>query len=121
MRFPHQDHTGEAARPVLATSSIVPTLPANWRLFCRCPSTAWTFDCTEAAASSTADNDRRLVEQLLATLPAGYRRVLTLYYLEERSYEEVAAILDMPVGTVKTHLHRAKRQLGEVYGGLRRL
>jgi RNA polymerase sigma-70 factor (ECF subfamily) len=74
-----------------------------------------------ATARSTASDDRRLVEQLLSALPAGYRRVLTLYYLEERSYEEVAAILDMPVGTVKTYLHRAKRQLGEVYGGLRRL
>ena len=70
-----------------------------------------------AAASSTASDDRRLVEQLLAALPDGYRRD----YLEERSYDEVAAILDMPVGTVKTHLHRAKRQMGEVYGGLRRL
>ena len=74
-----------------------------------------------ATANSTASDDRRLVQQLLAALPDGYRRVLELYYLEERSYEEVAAILDMPVGTVKTHLHRAKRQLGEVYGGLRRL
>lgn len=74
-----------------------------------------------ATANSTASDDRRLVQQLLAALPAGYRRVLELYYLEERSYEEVASILDMPVGTVKTYLHRAKRQLGEVYGGLRRL
>ena len=74
-----------------------------------------------AGADSTASDDRRLVQQLLASLPAGYRRVLALYYLEERSYEEVARILDMPVGTVKTYLHRAKRQLGEVYGGLRRL
>jgi RNA polymerase sigma-70 factor (ECF subfamily) len=74
-----------------------------------------------ATANSTASDDRRLVQQLLAALPDGYRRVLELYYLEERSYEEVAAILDMPVGTVKTHLHRAKRQLGEDYGGLRRL
>jgi len=74
-----------------------------------------------AAASSTASDDRRLVQQLLAALPADYRRVLTLYYLEERSYDEVAAILNMPVGTVKTYLHRAKRQLGEAYGGLWRL
>jgi RNA polymerase sigma-70 factor (ECF subfamily) len=74
-----------------------------------------------AMAGSTASDDRRLVQQLLAALPAGYRRVLTLYYLEERSYDEVASVLDMPVATVKTYLHRAKSRLGEVYGGLRRL
>lgn len=45
---------------------------------------------------------------VLARLPEAYRRVLVLYYLEERSYEEVAEMLDLPMGTVKSHLHRAK-------------
>ncbi len=35
-----------------------------------------------------------------------------LFYLEEKSYEEVARMLDMPMGTVKTYLHRARRELG---------
>jgi RNA polymerase sigma-70 factor (ECF subfamily) len=34
-----------------------------------------------------------------------------LYHMEERSYEEVALMLDLPLGTVKTWLHRARRQL----------
>jgi RNA polymerase sigma-70 factor, ECF subfamily len=49
--------------------------------------------------------------QLLAALPEPYRRVVTLFYLEERSVEEVAALLAMPVGTIKSVLFRARRQL----------
>lgn len=51
------------------------------------------------------------VEALLAELPEKYRRVLTLFYLEQRKYEEVAEMLGLPLGTVKTFLFRAKREL----------
>lgn len=47
----------------------------------------------------------------LAELPLRDRTILTLHYQEERSYEEIAAILDLPLGTVKTHLHRARERL----------
>jgi RNA polymerase sigma-70 factor (ECF subfamily) len=55
-----------------------------------------------------------LVEELLQHLPPEYRMVLTLYYLEESSCEEVGRRLEMPAGTVKTYLHRARRLLAEV-------
>lgn len=48
---------------------------------------------------------------LLEQLPPPYRQALTLFYLEEKSYEEVAAMLGVPLGTVKTYLHRARKQL----------
>jgi RNA polymerase sigma-70 factor, ECF subfamily len=48
---------------------------------------------------------------LVSRLPAKYRQVIMLYYMEERSYEEVARLLDLPLGTVKTYLHRAQREL----------
>jgi RNA polymerase sigma-70 factor (ECF subfamily) len=51
------------------------------------------------------------VELLLAALPARYRTVITLFYFEERAYEEVAAMLGIPLGTVKTLLFRAKKEL----------
>jgi RNA polymerase sigma-70 factor (ECF subfamily) len=51
------------------------------------------------------------LEAAIATLPERYRSVITLYYLEDVSYPEIAEVLDIPLGTVKTHLHRAKRQL----------
>jgi RNA polymerase sigma-70 factor (ECF subfamily) len=49
----------------------------------------------------------------LAKLPSKYRDVLALRYFEERSYTEMSDILTLPVGTVSTLIHRAKRALYE--------
>lgn len=54
------------------------------------------------------------VHRLVAKLPAHYREVLTLYYVEEVKYEEIAEIMGLPLGTVKTHLHRAKLKLRDL-------
>jgi RNA polymerase sigma-70 factor (ECF subfamily) len=51
------------------------------------------------------------VQWMLSQLPEKYRRVITLFYLEQKSYEDVAAMLGLPLGTVKTFLYRAKREL----------
>lgn len=51
---------------------------------------------------------RHLVAQVLERLPPPYRTALTLFYLEEFSVKEMAEILHLPVGTVKTHLYRAR-------------
>ena len=51
------------------------------------------------------------VAALLADLPENYRRVITLFYLEQKSYEEAARMLGIPLGTVKTLLFRAKKEL----------
>lgn len=51
------------------------------------------------------------VESLLEQLPDSQRRVVTLFYLEDRSCEAVAEALGMPVGTVKNHLFRARKAL----------
>jgi RNA polymerase sigma-70 factor (ECF subfamily) len=37
--------------------------------------------------------------------------VITLFYLQELSYQEIAQVLDVPLGTVKTHLFRARERL----------
>lgn len=50
----------------------------------------------------------RTVVRAVEKLPPNYRTVVTLFYLEERSYKEVAAILGIPMGTLKTYLHRAR-------------
>jgi RNA polymerase sigma-70 factor (ECF subfamily) len=44
-------------------------------------------------------------------LPDRQRQAVTLYYQEERTVEEVAAMMGLPVNTVKTHLHRARASL----------
>ncbi len=48
---------------------------------------------------------------LLNRLPAKYRTVVALFYMQEKSYDEVAQMLDIPVGTVKTYLFRARKSL----------
>ena len=50
---------------------------------------------------------------LVERLPAKYRQVVMLFYMQEKSYDEVAAMLGLPVGTVKTYLFRARKSLAE--------
>jgi RNA polymerase sigma-70 factor, ECF subfamily len=58
--------------------------------------------------------DRQIiVREHLSNLPAKYRIVLVLRHLQEMTYEEMAEILTMPVGTIKTHLFRARNLLKE--------
>src|SRR6266480_4844610 len=54
-----------------------------------------------------------LVHEHLANLPAKYRIVLVLRHLQDMTYEEMAEILTMPIGTIKTHLFRARNLLKE--------
>jgi RNA polymerase sigma-70 factor (ECF subfamily) len=51
------------------------------------------------------------VAALVSQLRPQYQQVIRLYYLEENSYEEVSRMLDIPLGTVKTLLHRARIEL----------
>lgn len=53
------------------------------------------------------------VAALLDTLPAKYREVVALFYMQEKSYDEVASMLGLPVGTVKTYLFRARKSMAE--------
>jgi RNA polymerase sigma-70 factor (ECF subfamily) len=52
-----------------------------------------------------------LVQAALAELPADYRTVLVLKELEDMKYEEIAAVLDCPIGTVRSRIHRARSEL----------
>jgi RNA polymerase sigma-70 factor (ECF subfamily) len=51
---------------------------------------------------------------LMDRLPEIQRTAITLFYLQEKSVGEVAVMLGMPEGTVKSHLHRARLALGEI-------
>lgn len=51
------------------------------------------------------------LERCLERLPQIQREVITLFYLQEKSVDEVARMLDLPEGTVKSHLHRARLAL----------
>ncbi|MDR0420400.1 MAG: sigma-70 family RNA polymerase sigma factor [Prevotellaceae bacterium] len=54
------------------------------------------------------------VQNLLEQLKPKYRKLIELRYFKDYSYEEIACELEMPVGTVKTLLHRAKLRLGKL-------
>jgi len=55
---------------------------------------------------------RRRIE----ALPEKQRQAVTLYYLDERPVDEVAAMMGIPVNTAKTHLHRARASLAAALG-----
>jgi RNA polymerase sigma-70 factor, ECF subfamily len=69
---------------------------------------------TMASASDRRFGDLELrdrLEKAIARLPAHYRLVIAAHYLDGLQYEDLAEALQLPLGTVKTQLHRAKQQL----------
>lgn len=56
------------------------------------------------------------LDAAMQQLPLRDRAILTLHYQEGRKYEEIAAILDAPMGTVKTNLFRARERLRGMMG-----
>jgi RNA polymerase sigma-70 factor (ECF subfamily) len=60
-----------------------------------------------------------IIEQAIGSLRPEYRNCIMLRHVEGRSYEEIAATLDLPLGTVKTYIHRARHQLREALEHLR--
>jgi RNA polymerase sigma-70 factor (ECF subfamily) len=54
------------------------------------------------------------LKQLIENLPMRYRNLITLRYFDELSYEEIAQQLDLPLGTVKAQLFRARFLLGNI-------
>jgi RNA polymerase sigma-70 factor (ECF subfamily) len=59
------------------------------------------------------------IERAIATLRPEYRACIMLRHVEGRAYEEIAATLDLPLGTVKTYIHRARHELRKALEGLR--
>lgn len=68
----------------------------------------------EAASPDSLYEKKELREAVLRameTLSDEYRRILVLRELQQLSYQEIAEILDMDLGTVKTRIHRARKNL----------
>jgi RNA polymerase sigma-70 factor (ECF subfamily) len=63
----------------------------------------------DAEQKDTASHLKLLIEQL----PVHYRTILTLFHLEEMSYQEICEVTEMPEGTVKNYLFRARKLLKE--------
>jgi RNA polymerase sigma-70 factor (ECF subfamily) len=70
----------------------------------------WGSETDPAAAiMDRLDGDR--VGEALDTLPEEYRTVATLYFIDDLSYQQIADVLQCPVGTVRSRLHRGRRML----------
>jgi len=92
----------------------------------RRPATVGIEDVSELslysrAAAGLAGNDpaSRLIDRLgservaaaIAELPEEYGVVCTLYFMEDFAYDEIAGVVGIPVGTVRSRLHRGRRML----------
>jgi len=82
------------------------------------PEVLAAVEATNPVPSDDAIADRAAILRLVDQLPTKQRQVVMLFYMESQSHEEVAAMLAMPVGTVKTLLHRARARLSASAGML---
>jgi RNA polymerase sigma-70 factor (ECF subfamily) len=76
---------------------------------------ATSFDLVSRGESALEEMESRelgsAIERAIARLRPEYRSCILLRHVEGRSYEEIAATLDLPIGTVKTYIHRARHEL----------
>lgn len=60
-----------------------------------------------------ADQRKHLIQEAIDNLPPKYNRVIVMRHQQEKSYEEIAKELDLPLGTVKAHIFRARELLNK--------
>lgn len=60
-----------------------------------------------------------MIEEAISHLRPEYQSCILLRHVEGRPYEEIAEMLDLPLGTVKTYIHRARNELRKLLGHLR--
>ena len=69
--------------------------------------------CAEPSHSLEQVETQRVVREALAALPEDYRTALVLKEMEGFRYEEIAEIVGVPIGTVRSRIHRARNELRE--------
>jgi RNA polymerase sigma-70 factor (ECF subfamily) len=72
------------------------------------------FDSAQPHSGGTVEN-RVVIEKLLAQLPAELRTTLVLREMEQLSYEEVAEVMRVPIGTVRSRLHTARERFRKLW------
>ena len=84
---------------------------------------ATTLEIGEPAESALDEVANRelgsQIERAIARLRPEYRSCILLRHVEGRPYEEIAEIMDLPLGTVKTYIHRARHELRKALEHLR--
>ncbi|HSH96373.1 MAG TPA: RNA polymerase sigma factor [Roseimicrobium sp.] len=87
------------------------------RRFPKCSLDLVEHELPHASINTASGPDAELVMQAMGRLSDEYRVPLKLFYLEDRSYKEIAKELGLPIGTVMSRLSRAKAQLREALDG----
>ena len=75
--------------------------------------TPWSQRRPDPETTSIRRDEERTLARLMATLPDEHREVLILREIEELGYREIAAVTDLPIGTVMSRLARARAALKE--------
>jgi RNA polymerase sigma factor (sigma-70 family) len=70
-------------------------------------------DRLEHPSRNAAEQIQQGVEEQLQKLSQVERAVIVLYHQEERTYEQISLALGLPIGTVRTHLHRGRKKMRE--------
>lgn len=68
-----------------------------------------------SVSPSCEDSDMpELIRRCVTQLPERYATIVTMYYLKEITYEEITEAMDIPMGTLKTWMYRARKQLRKI-------
>ena len=70
-----------------------------------------SFQVGEEVSLTEEKDMKAFIHRLIDQLPLNYKTVLTLFYLDGFSYPEIVEVTDMPEGTVKNYIHRARQKL----------
>jgi RNA polymerase sigma-70 factor, ECF subfamily len=97
----------EKSRPVTSDLDDTPDL----YLYARSGQAGFPTQGLDPAAMLLEKLGTERIVGAITRLPEEYRVVSTLYFMEDLSYEEIARVLECPVGTVRSRLHRGRKML----------
>jgi RNA polymerase sigma-70 factor, ECF subfamily len=97
----------EKSRPVTSDLDDTPDL----YLYARSGQAGFPTQGPDPAAQLLDKLGTERIAAAMARLPDEYRVVSTLYFMDDLSYEEIAQVLECPVGTVRSRLHRGRKML----------
>jgi RNA polymerase sigma-70 factor (ECF subfamily) len=80
-------------------------------LYCQTAAAGLHARTEDPASALMARLDAEQIGRAIDSLPDEYRVVATLYFIQEFAYQEIAEVLEVPVGTVRSRLHRGRRML----------
>jgi RNA polymerase sigma-70 factor, ECF subfamily len=97
----------EKSRPVTSDLDDTPDL----YLYARSGQAGFPTQGSDPASELLETLGTERIVAAIGRLPEDYRIVSTLYFMEDLSYEDIARILECPVGTVRSRLHRGRKML----------